>query len=91
VLMVDVNAESLESGLRRARECVASGRIESFPADVSRESQVEAMVSEAERLFGGGIDVMFNNAGIMHPEDDDVVNTEERIWYGGFRERSCSC
>lgn len=24
---------------------------------------------------------MFNNAGIMHPEDDNALNTEERIWY----------
>jgi len=23
---------------------------------------------------------MFNNAGIMHPADDDALNTEERIW-----------
>ncbi|KAI9315673.1 D123-domain-containing protein [Dichotomocladium elegans] len=23
---------------------------------------------------------MFNNAGIMHPEDDNALNTEERIW-----------
>ena len=28
----------------------------------------------------GGLDVMFNNAGIMHAEDDDAVNTSEAIW-----------
>jgi NAD(P)-dependent dehydrogenase (short-subunit alcohol dehydrogenase family) len=47
---------------------------------VSKEAQVEAMVAEAEKVFGGGIDVIFNNAGIMHPEDDNALNTEERIW-----------
>ena len=24
--------------------------------------------------------MQFNNAGIMHPEDDTALNTEERIW-----------
>jgi NAD(P)-dependent dehydrogenase (short-subunit alcohol dehydrogenase family) len=28
----------------------------------------------------GGVDVMFNNAGIMHARDDDAVNTPEDIW-----------
>jgi NAD(P)-dependent dehydrogenase (short-subunit alcohol dehydrogenase family) len=34
-----------------------------------------------ESLDGwGGVDVMFNNAGIMHALDDDAVNTPEEIW-----------
>lgn len=28
----------------------------------------------------GGVDVIFNNAGIMHAQDDDAVNTPEAIW-----------
>ena len=28
----------------------------------------------------GGVDVMFNNAGIMHGKDDDAVGTPEDIW-----------
>ncbi len=28
----------------------------------------------------GGVDVMFNNAGIMHARDDDAVATPEAIW-----------
>lgn len=28
----------------------------------------------------GGLDVIFNNAGIMHANDDDAVNTPEKIW-----------
>ena len=26
------------------------------------------------------ISSQFNNAGIMHPEDDNALNTEEKIW-----------
>ena len=78
--MADVNPVTLETGLGRAREFAPHGKIESFTVDVSKESQVEAMVAEAEKLFGG-IDIIFNNAGIMHSEDDNALNTEERIWY----------
>lgn len=28
----------------------------------------------------GGVDIMFNNAGIMHSDDDDAINTPEKIW-----------
>ena len=79
--MADVNPATLEAGLRHARKFAPDGKIEAFIVDVSKQVQVEAMVSEAEKLFGGGIDVIFNNAGIMHPEDDNALNTEERIWY----------
>ena len=78
--MADVNPVALEIGLGRAREFAPEGKIEKFIVDVSKEAQVEAMVAEAEKLFDGGVDIIFNNAGIMHPEDDNALNTEERIW-----------
>jgi NAD(P)-dependent dehydrogenase (short-subunit alcohol dehydrogenase family) len=28
----------------------------------------------------GGVDIMFNNAGIMHADDADAVDTPEKIW-----------
>lgn len=37
------------------------------------------MVEKAVDHFGK-LDIMFNNAGIMHPEDDNALNTEDRIW-----------
>src|SRR5204862_1833398 len=33
----------------------------------------------AEKEFGR-LDVLFNNAGIMHAKDDDAVSTSEEIW-----------
>jgi NAD(P)-dependent dehydrogenase (short-subunit alcohol dehydrogenase family) len=81
VLMADVNAVALETALSQAKEFAPEGKLAKFVADVSKEAQVEAMVADAEQVFGGGIDVMFNNAGIMHPEDDNALNTEERIWF----------
>ena len=37
------------------------------------------MVRHAEEVFGK-LNILFNNAGIMHSQDDDAVNTEEDIW-----------
>ncbi len=48
-------------------------------ADVSRDADCRAMVAEAERCFGR-LDVLFNNAGIMDPADDDAVATDEAVW-----------
>jgi NAD(P)-dependent dehydrogenase (short-subunit alcohol dehydrogenase family) len=48
-------------------------------ADVSSAADSEAMVAAAETGFGR-LDVMFNNAGIMHSDDDDAVGTEEKVW-----------
>ena len=57
----------------------AGGRASAFKADVSKATDSEAMVAFAEKEFGK-LDVLFNNAGIMHGKDDDAVSTEEAIW-----------
>lgn len=48
-------------------------------ADVSKAAEAEAMIRAAEESFGR-LDVLFNNAGISHPKDDDAVTTEEEVW-----------
>jgi NAD(P)-dependent dehydrogenase (short-subunit alcohol dehydrogenase family) len=48
-------------------------------ADVSRGEDCQAMVAAAETAFDG-LHILFNNAGIMHPEDGDAMSTEEHIW-----------
>lgn len=48
-------------------------------ADVSKSSEVEAMIQRAEDRFGA-LQVLFNNAGIMHSDDGDAVATDESVW-----------
>ena len=48
-------------------------------ADVSKAADCEAMVSRAENDFGG-LDVLFNNAGIMHSDDGNAMQTSEEVW-----------
>lgn len=45
---------------------------------MSKEAQVQELVEAVDSW--GGVDVMFNNAGIMHARDDDAIGTPEEIW-----------
>ncbi|KAE8911025.1 hypothetical protein PF005_g2126 [Phytophthora fragariae] len=47
--------------------------------DVSKARDVENMVNLAEKEFGA-LNVLFNNAGIMHSADDDAISTQEDVW-----------
>ncbi|KAE8379347.1 hypothetical protein BDV26DRAFT_291370 [Aspergillus bertholletiae] len=79
VLMADISAPALEKGLAKVQEVVPNApRVETFKCDVSKESEVQAMVESQDSW--GGTDVIFNNAGIMHTDDADAVDTPEKIW-----------
>lgn len=48
-------------------------------ADVSKAADAENMVAFAEKTYGK-LNVLFNNAGIMHGADDDAVSTDEAVF-----------
>lgn len=48
-------------------------------ADVSKAADCENMVRAAEENYGR-LNVLFNNAGIMHSADDNAMTTEEDVW-----------
>ena len=64
-----------------AKTCAAIGAGDAIAvqSDVSRAADCARMVQRAEEDFGR-LDVLFNNAGISHIDDDDAVNTEEDVW-----------
>ncbi|KAG5917745.1 hypothetical protein E4U61_002446 [Claviceps capensis] len=79
VLMADISEPALDKALAKVKQLVPSaGKIEIKKCDVSKEPEVQALVETLDSW--GGLDVMFNNAGIMHAQDDDAVNTPEKIW-----------
>ncbi len=47
--------------------------------DVANESSVQAMYQKAEEAFGG-IDILFNNAGISPADDDSILTTGLDAW-----------
>ena len=77
VAVVDVDADGASTV---ANEVVgAGGKAIALRADVSSEDEVAAAVADAEEAFGR-LDVVFNNAGIMHSDDGDAEATEETVW-----------
>ena len=57
----------------------ASGDAVYVHADVSKAADCENMVRVAEQTYGK-LNVLFNNAGIMHSDDDNAMTTSEAVW-----------
>ncbi|HEX6298219.1 MAG TPA: glucose 1-dehydrogenase [Burkholderiales bacterium] len=73
IVAVDVDEPAARDTAKAIPNCLA------VTGDVSKAHDCERMVSEAERKFGK-LDVLFNNAGIMHAQDDDAMSTDEAVW-----------
>ncbi|KAI4865180.1 NAD(P)-binding protein [Hypoxylon rubiginosum] len=79
VMLVDISEPALEKAKAKVLQLVPhAGKVETKKCDVSKEDQVKATVEALDPW--GGLDVIFNNAGIMHARDDDAVGTPEEIW-----------
>jgi NAD(P)-dependent dehydrogenase (short-subunit alcohol dehydrogenase family) len=77
IVVVDVTDEAGEETVELVRR--DGGKALYVHADVSKDADCAAMVGAAEEGFGR-LDVLFNNAGIMHGKDDDAVSTDEEVW-----------
>jgi len=55
------------------------GEVTYVKADVAQEASCENMVKVAESTYGK-LDVLFNNAGIMHSDDNAAHDTDVRVW-----------
>lgn len=77
VVVADVNDEAGEQIVSLIRS--EGNDAAYFHADVAKAADCEAMIAFAEETYGN-LNVLFNNAGIMHSADDDAVSTEEAVW-----------
>jgi NAD(P)-dependent dehydrogenase (short-subunit alcohol dehydrogenase family) len=77
VIAVDKDSESLYDVTNRIQEmgmqCLP------YIADVSQEEACAGMIQFAEKRCGA-LHILFNNAGIMHSDDDDAVNTDPDVF-----------
>jgi NAD(P)-dependent dehydrogenase (short-subunit alcohol dehydrogenase family) len=73
VCVADVSEEQGEAAAASCREAFFT------PVDVSDPDSVEAMLAATVERYGG-IDVLYNNAGIMPPDDDSILVTEPDAW-----------
>ena len=79
--MADISEPALERALAKVQEILPGidpTQITTIKCDVCKEAAVQAMVESQDRH--GGIDIIFNNAGIMHADDADAIDTPEKIW-----------
>ena len=77
VVSVDVNDAAGQETVQMISD--AGGQASFIHADVSSARESEAMVRHAEEAFGK-LNIVFNNAGISHAEDDDALTTSEEVW-----------
>jgi NAD(P)-dependent dehydrogenase (short-subunit alcohol dehydrogenase family) len=77
IVVVDVNDEGGQESVEMVK--ARGGSAIYVRADVSKAADCEQMVARAEKEFGT-LTVLFNNAGIMHHQDDNAVTTEESVW-----------
>jgi NAD(P)-dependent dehydrogenase (short-subunit alcohol dehydrogenase family) len=73
VCVADVNLEAAESTASEARDAFA------IQVDVADEASVEAMMDATAERYGG-IDVLYNNAGISPNDDASVLDTSVEAW-----------
>ena len=72
-MAVDVNEKAAQETVGMIQNAIA------VKADVSKAADAQNMIAQAEKKFGK-LNVLFNNAGIMHAKDDDAISTDESVW-----------
>lgn len=77
VAALDVVRAAGEETVARVR--ATGGEAAFFPCDVADESSVRAAVAATVERYGG-IDVLYNNAGIMPAADHSVIDTAVEVW-----------
>jgi len=77
VVVVDINDSGGNETARMIHD--ANGEAIYFHVDISKAVDCENMIKSTEEKYGK-LNILFNNAGIMHSQDDDAVNTSEEVW-----------
>src|SRR5258708_3827371 len=77
VVIADVVEKAGEETLQAIQG--ESGKGIFVKTDVSREADCKRLVAEAVKAFGG-VDVLYNNAGIFPPDDGSVIDNPESVW-----------
>jgi NAD(P)-dependent dehydrogenase (short-subunit alcohol dehydrogenase family) len=77
VVVADAVADGATATVKAIAD--AGGVATAVTVDVSQSDQVENMIAAAEEAFGG-IDILYNNAGVLPPDDGGTLDTPEDTW-----------
>jgi NAD(P)-dependent dehydrogenase (short-subunit alcohol dehydrogenase family) len=77
IIVVDINEKDGRETVELIQQ--AGGLAVFCKADVSQAADCEKMINFAKQQFGG-LHILFNNAGIMHSDDGDSQDTDEKVW-----------
>ncbi|OYV36907.1 MAG: hypothetical protein B7Z81_06745 [Acidocella sp. 20-61-6] len=78
VIAADIDAAAVEATLAALRQAGAPAA--AVTGDLSVSAACAGMFDEGAAAFGG-IDALFNNAGVCLPGDDGPVETPEEVWH----------
>ncbi|KAJ3219662.1 hypothetical protein HDU67_010024, partial [Dinochytrium kinnereticum] len=79
VVCSDINEVAGNAVVERIEKEFGKGLAVFVKVNVAVESEVKNAVDVAEKTFGK-LNIIFNNAGIMHPNDDNAMTTDEKVW-----------
>ncbi len=77
VVIADRNRERAEVTAARLRGKGAD--VFALAVDVANAASVQTMVGECVARFGG-LEILVNNAGIVHPQDSEIETTTDEAW-----------
>jgi NAD(P)-dependent dehydrogenase (short-subunit alcohol dehydrogenase family) len=81
VVVADIDEDGARETVRLVKE--AGGDAHPFRCDVSRSPEVEALLGEAERAFGG-VDLLVNNAGVAVSGQVGKIPLSDWEWIFGI-------
>ncbi|RIB17591.1 NAD(P)-binding protein [Gigaspora rosea] len=82
VVVADNDLKAAESCVERIKEKFpmhVRKHTLAYKVDVTKEEEVKKLVETTLKEFGK-LDIMFNCAEIIHPHDDNCLNTDEKVW-----------
>lgn len=80
LVLGDVNETGAKETIEKIKEeTKGSLKVLYVKCDLQKPSDIKNLMDSAYNTFGK-LNILVNNAGIMHGDDDNAVTTEEKVW-----------
>ena len=80
VVIADIRQDRLDEALEKLHSAYDAERVKAIQCDVTKEDQVQSLITQAAAYFDGSFDILFNNAGAAFEGwFDDMTNEDWEI------------